>query len=156
VLSRRIDLRCDYEPMVSSVLPHEVTHVISAGEFGERPLPAWASEGMAVLSEPRERIARHLRDLPRYRAAGTLWSLDEFMALDGYPRPRDLGPYYAQSVSLVEFLLQKKGPQTFVQFIRDSRAHGYVQALKENYGCTFAELEEQWRQQALAGGPERR
>jgi hypothetical protein len=152
VVGRRIDLRCDYGSMLSSVLPHEVTHTVVAGAAGERPLPAWAAEGMAVLSEPRDRVQRHLRDLPRYREDGSLWSLDEFVEMDGYPSPRYLGAYYAQSVSLVDFLLDRKGPRVFVQFLCHSRTHGYGPALKADYGWTFAELEEQWRKQTFPAG----
>ena len=60
VLSRRIDLHCgDVPNLLAAVLPHETTHVTLAGQFGDRPVARWADEGMAVLTEPREKVERH-------------------------------------------------------------------------------------------------
>ena len=61
--------------MFIGVLPHEATHVVFAGRFGDRMLPHWADEGMAVLSEPRERIDLHLHNLPQHRVNGELFPL---------------------------------------------------------------------------------
>ena len=52
------------------MLPHEATHVVLAGQFGDQPVPRWADEGMAVLTEPRDKIDRHLRNLPALPARG--------------------------------------------------------------------------------------
>ena len=62
-----MDLHCDDVNMLVAVLPHETTHTVVAGNFGDQPVPRWADEGMAVLTEPREKIERHLRNLPKYR-----------------------------------------------------------------------------------------
>ena len=52
---RRIDLHCDVADMLTHVLPHETTHAVLIGRFGRHLLPRWADEGMAILSEPREK-----------------------------------------------------------------------------------------------------
>src|SRR5262249_551601 len=67
VLSRKIDVHCDNPNVLIAVLPHETTHTVLAGNFGEKPVPRWADEGMAVLSEPQDKIEAHLRNLPRHR-----------------------------------------------------------------------------------------
>ena len=51
VQHRRIDLRVDHAHLLTAVLPHEVTHAVLAGQVGRRPIPRWADEGLAVLSE---------------------------------------------------------------------------------------------------------
>ena len=52
------------ERILNSVLPHEVTHTIFAAKFG-RPLPRWADEGGAVLSEDATELEdRSDRSLP--------------------------------------------------------------------------------------------
>src|SRR5262249_55530598 len=55
VVSRVIHLHCeDPAALLSAVLPHEATHVVLAGQFGKQPVPRWADEGMAVLTQPAE------------------------------------------------------------------------------------------------------
>jgi hypothetical protein len=151
VVSRRIDLHCDDANMPVGVLPHETTHVVLAGRFGDRAVPRWADEGMAVLSEPRERIERHLRNLPQHRADRHLFGTGQLMNLDAYPDPHYIGPFYAQSVSLVDFLTNRAGPRVFAKFLREGLAGGYEPALQKYYGFQgFADLEQQWLQQTFS------
>jgi hypothetical protein len=149
VTLRRIDLRADNDNMISAVLPHEVSHVVLAGQFGERAPPRWADEGMAILGEPRAVIDRHLRDLPRFRRKCGLYSARDLVQLKDYPEPRYIGLFYAQSVSLVEFLAKEKGPRTVTRFIREGLKKGYEAALKHHFGWDFDELDRRWRKHAF-------
>jgi len=134
-----------------AVVPHETTHVVLAGAFGERLVPRWVDEGMAVLSEPRQKVQRHLDNLVRCRQNDELFHVKDLMLLDDYPRnPRFIGAFYAQSVSLVEFLADQKGAQEFTLFLHDSMRYGEEKALERHYGYrSFAELEQQWFQTAF-------
>jgi hypothetical protein len=146
VVSRRIDVRCDEPNMMSAVLPHETTHVVLAGHFGFHQAPRWADEGMAVLSEPRERINLHLRNLPKHRGEKTLFPLGKLMEMKDYPEARLIGPFYAQGVSLVEFLTKMKGAATFTRFVREGLDRGYEASLREHYGYRdYSELESAWQ-----------
>ena len=118
VLVRRIDLHCD-DPknMLHAVLPHEATHVVLAGQFGDHPIPRWADEGIAVLTEPREKIDRHLRNLVRCREEIGLFTVEQMMKMADYPQPKYITVFYAQSVSLVEFMADIHGPETFTKFL---------------------------------------
>ena len=137
--------------ILSNVLPHEMTHIIIANHF-HCQVPRWADEGMAVLSEPRERIELHLRNLPTHRRDGTLFHLDQLMRMGKYPEPRFIGPFYAQGVSLVEFLSQRNGPQVFARFLREGLQGGYEPALRKYYNFRdFAELEREWQRHAFGG-----
>jgi len=73
------------------------------------------------------------------------------LQLDDYPRnPRFVGAFYAQSVSLVEFLANQKGAQEFTLFLHDSMRYGEEKALQRHYGYqSFTELEQQWFQTAF-------
>jgi hypothetical protein len=150
VLVRRIDLHCDDPNMLPGVLPHETTHVVLAGRFGDKPVPRWADEGMAVLSEPRDRIERHLRNLPMHRRDRQLFSVGQLVQMNDYPDPRYVGAFYAESVSVVEFLSNEKGPRVFAQFLRDGLNGGYESALRKHYGYRgFRELEQSWQRYAF-------
>src|SRR5262249_19248887 len=88
---------------------------------------------------------RHLRNLPRHKAEGQLFPLKQLLALNDYPQPQYVPAFYAQSVSVVEFLAKEKGPQVVTQFVRDGLRQGYESALQKHYGLSFAELEARWR-----------
>jgi hypothetical protein len=151
VVVRRIDVHCDEPHTLTSVLPHEITHVVLAGQLGSRFAPRWADEGMAVLSEPRERINLHLDNLPKHRREGTLFRIGKLVQMEQYPEAKRLGPFYAQSVSLVEFLTKKKGATTFTRFLREGLETDYETALRHHYGYrNLAELDRAWRQYAFA------
>jgi hypothetical protein len=152
VVSRRMHLRCDFPGMLEAVLPHETTHVVIAGQFGSRPVPRWVDEGIAVLSEPAEKVGQHRQNLARAGRGRDLFAARELMELPDYPEPRRISTFYAQSVSLVEYLSRQKGPEEFCQFVRDSLREGYESALRRHYGYRdFADLEARWNQAALAG-----
>ena len=149
---RRIHLHCDDVNLLTAILPHETTHVVLAGAFGEQLLPRWADEGMAVLTEPRDRIERHHENLLTCRQAGQCFRIQDLLQFqEHYPTdPRSIRVFYAQSVALVEFLTNQRGPQTFTQFLHDGMRYGYEKALERNYGYrSFAELEQRWTQYAF-------
>jgi hypothetical protein len=145
VLNRRVELHCDVPEMLTAVLPHETTHVVLAGNFGDQPVPRWADEGIAVLTEPRDKIERHTQRLPQHAQERQLFNLRQLVNMSDYPPPQQIPPFYAQSVSLVEFLTHEKGPQVFTQFVRDGLRGGYDTALQRHYGYrSFDELERSW------------
>jgi hypothetical protein len=149
VVLRRIHLHADEPAMVEAILPHEVTHAVLAGQFGDQPVPRWADEGMAVLDEPQERIDRHLHALTRQRDQGLLFSARELIDMKDYPEPRRIAAFYAQSVSLAEFLAETKDSRTVTRFVRDGLRDGYEASLRHYYGWSFEELERRWRKYAF-------
>jgi hypothetical protein len=150
VVSRVIHLHCENpDALLSAVLPHEATHVALAGQFGKQPLPRWADEGMAVLTEPAGKRDLHRRNLAKCK--GELFSVRELMQLPDYPPARRISAFYAQSVSLVDYLCGLSGPQVFAQFLRDGLREGYEPALRRHYSMEgFADLQNRWSQQVAA------
>lgn len=150
VVSMKIHLHCDNPNLLTAVLPHEATHAVLAGQFGDQMVPRWADEGMAVLSEPRDKIDRHLQQLPKCRQEGTLLRLRDVMTLNDYPDPRYITAFYAQGVSVVDFLTKEKGTQLFSEFLREGMRIGYEPALLRFYNFRgFEELEQRWMQFAF-------
>jgi hypothetical protein len=147
VASRSIDLPCDQPNLLAAVLPHEVTHMVLAGQFGDRPVPRWADEGMAVLAEPDEVVEHHLRKVSRHR--DELFNLRLLVEMD-YPKNRSVDVFYAQSVSLVNFLVGQRGAPEFVRFVKDGLRDGYGVALRQHYGYRdFHDLDHDWARYAL-------
>jgi hypothetical protein len=150
VVSRSIYLHVDHAETFNSVLPHEATHVVLAGRFGGLQVPRWADEGMAVLSEPPNRVERYLRNLSRYDQDHRLLGVGPLMKLNDYPEARLVDPFYTQSVSLVDYLSKERGPKAFAAFLRDGLRDGYEPALRKHYQIEgFTELERRWRAFAL-------
>jgi hypothetical protein len=151
VVGRRIDVRCDNAGMLKSVLPHETTHVVLAGKFGKGPVPRWADEGMAVLTEPTEKVELHRKNLARCHKEGQLFAVRDLMELADYPHARRISAFYAQSVSLVDFLSRQHGPAAFSVFLREALRDGYEPALKKHYNFrSFDELQASWSEDAFA------
>ena len=153
VSHRRIDLHSDDPNMLEGVLPHETTHVVLAGNLGSSLVPRWADEGMSVLSEPQDRIERHTRQMAKLNQDGTLFPLKQLLELRDYPDQGRVGAFYAQSVSVVQFLTSLKGHQVFAQFLKDGMAGGYESALRTHYGVQdWREMDQAWRANAVNGG----
>jgi hypothetical protein len=150
VLSRCIHMHGRRTFLLKGILPHEVTHAVLAGRLSSERMPRWADEGMAILAESQAHIDVHYRQLPRWRDDEALFSVRELIEMRDYPHPRSLGIFYAQSVSLVDFLTQQKGAKHFARFVRDGERDGYTASLRKHYGWTFAELDRRWQHHAFA------
>jgi hypothetical protein len=152
VLARWMHMRLDTPAMLETVLPHEATHVVIAGQFGSFPVPRWADEGIAVLTEPETKIQQHRQNLVRCHQEGLLFGLKELMIMPEYPKePRRVTAFYAQSVVLVEYLTSLRGPTVFTSFVRDGLRDGYDTALQRHYAMSFAQLQQGWNQHISAG-----
>jgi hypothetical protein len=132
VLSRRMNLRADNPQLLTTILPHEVTHIVLADLFVAQQIPRWADEGLAVLAEPLRE--QHLRaaELQGPLEAGRVFDLTQLMAMD-YPEAKDWSLYYAQSVSLTRYLVEQGPPERFIRFVRDSQRSGPEAALHNVY-----------------------
>lgn len=135
VATRRIDVRADQSGWFDAVVPHELSHVVLADEFPGGSLPAWADEGMAVLADSHEKQTLHLRDM---QTAVTTLKLAGFMAQRNYPCASEIPAFYGRSVSLVRFLVDRKSPADFVQFLHRAETHGYDVALRDCYAIDGA------------------
>jgi len=138
-------LRGDDLNFLGSVLPHEITHVVLGDLFVDQPLPRWADEGMAVLAEPRSQVDRYTRTLHRNRERGQLVPIASILSKSEYPDAAAVTQFYIESVSVVEFLVNQKGPAEFVAFMHDTN-QGFDPALAKHYGMrNVSALDDAWR-----------
>jgi hypothetical protein len=145
VISRRVNLRGDHPQLLAAILPHEVTHVVLADLFTDQQIPRWADEGIAVLAEPTSEQRSRAAELTGPLKEGKVFKLSELMAID-YPNEDAWNLYYAQSVSLTQFLVSQGTPAQFIAFVRGAQDKGLDTALREVYHMEgSADLETKWQ-----------
>lgn len=145
VWKRRLDLRADQADFHETSLPHEVTHVVLADRFHHRQIPRWSDEGIAVLVEPPRRKWELEAILAASEAAGTLFPVRDLLQMRHYPPERTL-LFYAQSASLVEWLLERSSGPALVAFLLTAQTSGYEAALERHFQIAgVTRLEDQWR-----------
>jgi hypothetical protein len=143
VKSRHMHLEGPLDRLLSSVLPHEITHTVFADYLG-KPMVRWADEGGAVLSEDdeeqqrHEQLARQIVDTP-----GRLIALRRLLPAREYPA--DPMVLFAEGYSLTRFLVGRKDRETFLAFVKQGTDDGWDRAVKEHYEFRDVEaLEDAW------------
>lgn len=123
---------------------HESIHLLvsqtfmSAGVY----LPAWLNEGLAMYFEENTR-GKKLR-ISNAGKSGRLLNLNSMLAVPG--RVEDISLFYAQSWSLVRYILDEYGHTSMQVFLRDlDSGRDILDSLKNVYGITPQELENNWR-----------
>jgi hypothetical protein len=125
---------------------------VLADLFADQPLPRWAIVGMAALSESPEGVARYRRAVPALLHEKKLFAVGPFLDQPNFPEPASVTGFYAESVSLVSFLVELKGPRAFATFLREAPRRGYARALTSHYGFKDpAELQDRWVKHVLGG-----
>ena len=131
------------ERILDSVLPHEITHTILATHFG-RPLPRWADEGICTTVEHVSERSKHEAKLREFLSTRRGIAMNRLFLLTEYPH--DVLPMYAQGYSVCRFLIDQKGPQTFIRFLQDyMQQRSWTANVRKHYGYdSLAELQEYW------------
>jgi RNA polymerase sigma factor (sigma-70 family) len=146
VKSQSMTLEGSLEQILASTLPHEMTHTVLAHFFGE-PIPRWADEGAAVLSEDveeqqwYEKLVRQILKDGREIALRRLLDMKQF--------PTDAATLFAQGYSLTRFLVEQKDRPTFLKFVKYGStvkdADAWDKALRLYYDVANVEiLERSW------------
>ncbi len=129
--------------LLASVLPHEVTHTVFAYYF-RCPVPRWADEGGAVLSEDEVERDRHDKLVRQVlNTPGRRIPLRRLFALREYPG--DVMVLYAEGFSVANFLVTSGGRQNFLGFVHQGMTAGWDRAAQMYYRYrSVEELEEAW------------
>ena len=155
VVSRRIDLRGNYDQVVRAVFPHELSHIVVADKFLKNPCPRCFDEGLAVLFEPADRRDVHYKNLKDQINGGTrLYSAKQIVEMKDYPPGPQWPLFYAESTALSEFLSQKTSIENLTDFILAVQRTGYDQAVQKYYQTSPQELQrqfDQWVQKNIVG-----
>ncbi len=135
-----------------STLRHELAHVVTAiageGPFGD--LPAWLDEGTAVYAQgdPEGFADAVERAIDR----GNVLSVRSLTSYQG--DPDKVGLFYGQSWSLVSFLIDTYGAESFAALFAEIKGGVTTDvALETVYGFDQDGLENEWR--ASVGLPPR-
>ena len=144
VSQRRIDLLAVNWKQGLSALPHELVHILFADAFPKTAPPKWAEEGMALLFDPPDKKARHERDLDLAISSNTTLSLDRLLADVDYPSASRRAAFYAQSLSLVDYMTRLNSPKDFVRFASLSTQYGPDHALSVVYKMDAKQLGRSW------------
>lgn len=144
VLGQNMHIEGSLERLLNSVLPHEVTHTVFAHYF-RCPLPRWADEGGAVLSEDEVERNRHdmlVRQI--LNTPGRAIPLRRLFALREYPS--DVMALYAQGFSVANFLVSNSNRATFLAFVGQGMSRqGWDAAVQTCYKYrSVEELEQAW------------
>jgi hypothetical protein len=148
VTRRRIDLLTMDTNSDLSALPHELVHVLFADAFPATVPPKWAEEGLALMMDTDEKRARHLRDLKSAFQSKSELPLMQLFERTDYPGDARRALFYAQSLSVAEYLMQLDSPRQFMRFALLSADQGYERALGTVYGINTQELDFRWRKSA--------
>ena len=131
---------------------HEMTHLLM-DEAVDNPLaqmPAWLNEGLAMHFEKdsfrrRTEAAQAARD-------GRFFPLRNMNAVPG--RPEAVRLFYAQSLSVVDFMFEVYGPERITELIRAiDRGRRAEEAIPEVFGITVDQLERAWMANLVSSTP---
>ncbi len=143
VYNWRMSAQGTEESVLTSVLPHEVTHSVLASFLRAQP-PRWIDEGMATLMEAeRERTGYRLRLVEALHARKG-FAFNDMVAMREYPK--DVHPFYAQAFSVCEYLFLIGGRRRLAEFAKEgTRTNDWNAALRRYYdGRTLGDLQLEW------------
>jgi hypothetical protein len=128
---------------IAHELTHLVIHQITLNPYNS--LPLWLDEGLAVRSEGLL-DPRYSSYLSEAIASGSLISVQSLSSpFSAYSDEAVLS--YAQSYSLVDFLITSYGQEKMSQLLTTFReGSGYDQALEAVYGFDMDGLDSLWRE----------
>jgi hypothetical protein len=148
VLEQKMQIQGPLDRLLSSVLPHEITHTVFAYYF-RCPVPRWADEGGSVLSEDdierdrHDKIVRNILNQNRQIPVRRLFNLTQY--------PGDMSSVmslYAEGFSMSSYLVNRSSRQTFLQFVAHGMSHGWDSAAHTFYQHnSVEELEQAWLKQ---------
>lgn len=115
--------------------------------FKGRQPPPWIDEGIATLADSKEKRALHRRDCQRAFQNGNAIDLVELLELQRLTSREQAAAFYGQSLSLVEFLVDRGDSTRLLAMVDLAQAKGYDQALRHVYDIDgIGELRHQWLQ----------
>jgi hypothetical protein len=141
---------------LSGLIPHEITHLLLYNFMGRQYEPIsmrWLSEGLAVYEESKilqSSLVNNLRRKFELLKQGRHFNMQDLIAAYVLKtRNAELiNLWYAQSFSMVEFMITQLGKEKFNEFCLNLKQYNDVEkALKNTYGNRFNTLDdfqEQW------------
>jgi len=129
-----------------SLLPHELGHIIFREFVGTgRNVPLWLDEGVASYQEKSKRYAAKAMVKESMRKK-TLLSMEELVSFGRATALTDqetIKSFYAQSVSIIYFIINKYGKNMFIRLCRNLKKNMSLdRALKDASFSKFRDTQE--------------
>jgi tetratricopeptide (TPR) repeat protein len=129
--------------LYKDVLPHELTHVLHYRYVGPTFQPLWLTEGLAV-SQQEGGVKHACNAIDRLVRNGKAFPLSELFKLTYYP-PQALHLFYAQSATVVGFMIEEFGIAKFKEFLFEfAHTQDTVKAIESVYGMPLDTFERKW------------
>jgi tetratricopeptide (TPR) repeat protein len=133
LVKQRISTFQTARKLLNNVLPHELAHLVFMSSISySKKYPLALHEGVAIYNELAFRRSYYAGVLRTNLKMEATIPLEELLAMKTYPEKPDL--FYAQSASLVEYLIKARSVGTFHVFSRDIEKTSLAAALKKHYG----------------------
>ncbi|MDD5504843.1 MAG: hypothetical protein PHV77_06025 [Candidatus Omnitrophica bacterium] len=133
-----------------SILPHEMTHIIFREFIGmDKVLPLCVDEGVAC-SQEKSHLDGRLRYARDMAAQGRSQPFGSFFRIYN-PESIEPSAFYAQSASIIVFLIKNYGKERFLNFSRKLRdGNDCVLALTSVYKfASLEDMESSWKKYVL-------
>jgi len=127
-----------------STLPHELGHIIFREFVGfKAQIPTWFNEGVAMYQEKAKRWGAN-RAVQKALEAGSFIPLQEMehMRLNSKTDPAFVKLFYAESASVVYYMINELGEQRFVRLCRKLQDGGPFEWALESVYVRFKNTED--------------
>jgi hypothetical protein len=143
VKEQHMHLEGALDQILADSLPHEVTHTVFAHHLGV-PVPRWADEGAAIMSEDDEEQQRHEKLLRQILdTPGRAIPLRRLFPMRDFPS--DVMVLFAEGYSVTHFLVERKDRRTFLAFVKQGMKDDWDGAADRHYGFRdVKDLEQGW------------
>lgn len=144
IFLRSPELRPGTDEPLTTVLDHELVHVLMGRAFQGRPVPRWLQEGVAQVYA-RQYTAATTETLAAGLLGRDLMTLEDLAT--GFPAdPARARLAYAQSADLVAWMQNEHGPQAIPTLVRElAQGAGFGAAVKAATGQRLSQVDADWR-----------
>jgi len=127
-----------------SLIAHELTHVILKRDYPRSGAwPRWFKEGLAMRQSRGEGFRLHA-SLSFAAARGRIIPLDALWS--SFPSDQAGSRVaYAQSFSVLAFLISRRGEEVFARFMQELRSREFAEAYTVVYRHGLGRMEKEWR-----------
>ena len=132
----------------ADTMVHESTHLLLdlAVDSTLARVPAWLNEGLAMQFESDSRARERL--VERSARLNSLLRLRNMGSVPG--RPREVGMFYAQAWSVVDYMVDTHGAERMSALLTAINDGQKIEdAVPTAYGLTLEQLEARWKAQVL-------
>jgi hypothetical protein len=141
----RLSVHGTWTMVVDQNLPHEVCHSVFASLYAKNALPTWLNEAFATAAEGPKAQTEHRQRVRQMIDAKRFIPFKTLLSLQGTDVAGQKTPFYSESYSLFEFLLEQTGKGTMIAFAADlNDGVALNTALESRFHVSESHLERAW------------